>query len=346
MAGKLGAKLRRAREGLALTQEELSKAVGLSSEFISLLEIGKRTPSLDSLRRLSAFLKKDIGYFLQEQESDFEILNKDKKLSSEARKVIRRFQSYCEDYLKLEEVTARRTEPAPVYHTVSAERMAWEERRRLGLGEEPIRNIFLLLEANALKLCRQSIPEKAQIAGLFVYFDAEQTAFALLNSTQDLGDQAITAAHLYAHFLKDRYAGPIMDNPDIFIDEYLPLYHPREKFAQRFARHFLVPPGKLEKLVQKELHGRGVHFEDVVYLKRYFGVKTRTLLGILQDRELIPPHRYHEFHETDHLAFEQSLFGEISAEERPPKKRSAQIASDRYKILGVTATKKSVQEKA
>jgi transcriptional regulator with XRE-family HTH domain len=345
MPGKLGEKLRRAREGLALTQEELAKAVGLSSEFISLLEIGKRTPSLDSLRRLSAFLKKDIGYFLQEQESDFQILKKEKRLTAEARGVIRRFQGYCEDYLKLEEVTARRVEPAPYCHTVSAERLAWEERQRLGLGDEPIRNIFLLLEANGLKLFRLAVPEKAQMTGLFVYFDAEQTAFALLNSAQPLGDQYITAAHLYAHFLKDRHAGPILDNPDIFIDEYLPLYHPREKFAQRFARDFLVPPGKLEKLIQKELHGRGLHFEDVIYLKRYFGVKTRTLLGILKNRELIPPHRYHEFHETDHLAFELSLFGEISAEERPSKKRPSVRASDRYKILGVSAYKKADAEK-
>ena len=346
MAGKLGSKLRRAREGLGLTQEELSKAVGLSSEFISLLEIGKRTPSLDSLKKLSAYLKKDTGYFLQEQESDFQILKKEKKLTAEARSVIRRFQAYCEDYLKLEELTARRAEPAPLCQTASAERMAWEERSRLGLGEEPIRDVFMLLEINGLKLLRQAIPDKAQITGLFVYFDAEQTAFALLNAAQPLGDQYITAAHLYAHYLKDRYAGPILDNPDIFVDEYLPLYHPREKFAQRFARHLLVPPGKLEQLVQKELHGRSLHFEDVIHLKRYFGVKTQTLLGILRNRELIPPHRYHEFRDTDHLAFEQNLFGEISAEERPPKKRTGPLTSDRYKILGVSAYKKAAQEKA
>ena len=59
MPGILGIKLRIERESLGLTQEDLAKAVGLSSEFISLLELGKRMPSLDSLKSISEFLKKE-----------------------------------------------------------------------------------------------------------------------------------------------------------------------------------------------------------------------------------------------------------------------------------------------
>jgi len=345
MPGKLGAKLRRAMENLGLTQEELSKAVGLSSEFISLLEIGKRAPSLDSLRRLSGFLNKDIGYFLQEPEENFQSLRQEKKLGKEALNVIRRFQRYCEDYLRIEDLTQRRAEPAPFFQNASAERLALEERRRLGLGDEPIRDIFSLLELNGLRILRQVIPEAAKIAGIFVFFDAEQAGFALIDASRPLGEQHIAAAHEYAHYLKDRFAGPILDNPDVFIDEYLPLYHPREKFAQQFAYDFLVPPRKLKHVVSKELHARSLHFEDVIFLKRYFGIRTVHMLSVLQKQELLPSHRVMEFREVDHAAFERSLFGEVGAEELPGRARTKLISSARYKTLGVSAFQKAAREK-
>ncbi len=346
MKGKFGVKLRRARENFGLTQEELSKAVGLSSEFISLLEIGKRTPSVDSLFRLSEFLKKDLGYFLQESEENFQLLLKENKLSREARNVIRRFQRYCEDYLRLEEFSQRRAETAPLYQITSAERLAQEERKRLGLGDEPIRDVFGLLEINGLKIMRQNIPEIAQIAAIFVFYDAEQAAFALLDSSRPLGDQAVMAVHVYAHYLKDRSSGPILDNPDVFVDEFLPLYHPREKFAQKFALHFLIPQQKLRHIIQKEMHGRSLHFEDVIYLKRYFGVRTLTLLHILHSLEIIPQHRYHEYRQIDQDTFERSLFGEVSESERIGKSRSRIVSSERYKVLGVSADQRSEREKS
>jgi transcriptional regulator with XRE-family HTH domain len=346
MAGKLGAKLRRVRENLGLTQEELAKAVGLSSEFISMLEIGKRFPSLESLRRISGFLKKDIGYFVQEPEEDFQSLRRDKKLSQEAQAVIRRFERYCRDYLKLESLTSRRAEPAPQYQNVTAQSLAREERNRLGLGDEPIRDLFALLEISGLKLLRLAIPEKAKLSGLFVHFEAEQAGFALIDASQPFGDQLIIAAHEYAHYLRDRNAGPILDNPDIFIEEYLPLYHPREKYAQTFALQFLVPPEKLNHMIQKEIHSRTLHFEDVIFLKRYFGIKISTMLLILHRRELIPPHRYHEYTSIDSTSFERSLFGDVSGEEKVPKGKARVTSSDRYKILGVAAYQKTSREKA
>jgi Zn-dependent peptidase ImmA (M78 family) len=58
-----------------------------------------------------------------------------------------------------------------------------------------------------------------------------KAAFALINSADTPGRQAFTATHEYCHYLKDRHEGPLIENPDVFIDEYVSLYHPREKFA-------------------------------------------------------------------------------------------------------------------
>lgn len=64
MLGLLGSKLKKARTELGLSQSAFARAVGFSSEFISLLEADKRAPSLTSLNKIAAYLKKDIHDFL------------------------------------------------------------------------------------------------------------------------------------------------------------------------------------------------------------------------------------------------------------------------------------------
>lgn len=341
MLAKLGEKLRRAREHLSLTQEELAKAVNLSSEFISLIEIGKRSPSLDSLRRISNYLKQDIAYFLAEEKNIFDLLLAEKNLNKTAKKEIKKFRKYCEDYLKLEELTGRRLYPAPEYRSATPEALAREERQRIGAGDEPIRNIFNLMEINGMRILRQPIVDEAQIAGIFVFYHTEQAAFAMLNSAQSHGQQALTAAHEYCHYLRDRQGGPILDNSDIFIDEYLPLYHPREKFAQKFALHFLVPQEKLKQIMQDEFRTGIMRFEDVIYIKRYFGTSTAIMLKILQQQGYLSRQKNREYKELDHAAYEMSLFGDRVGEGPTEKNKRQSISSDRYKSLGVLALQSS-----
>ena len=96
MPGILGTKLRREREDIGLTQEALAKAVGLSSEFISLLELGKRMPSLDTLTTLANYFKKDASYFLKEKEEAFNVLLQEESLDKKARGELRKFKKlYC-----------------------------------------------------------------------------------------------------------------------------------------------------------------------------------------------------------------------------------------------------------
>jgi len=341
MLAKLGDKLRRAREHVGLTQEELAKAVNLSSEFISLIEIGKRSPSLDSLKRITNYLKQDIAYFLTEEKNVFDLLLEEKNLNKTAKKEIRKFRKYCEDYLKLEDLTGRRINLAPEYRSISPAVMACEERQRLGAGNEPIRNIFSLLETNGMRILRQPMAEEAQVAGIFVFYQAEQSAFALIDSTQSYGQQMLTAAHEYCHYLRDRRGGPIIDNSDIFIDEYLPLYHPREKFAQKFALHFLVPQEKLKQIVQSEFRTGNLHFEDVIYLKRYFGISTGIMLKLLHQQGYMTRQKLHKYKELDHISYEMSLFGDLVGETPVEKNKRQSVSSDRYKSLGVLAMQSS-----
>ncbi|HCS47304.1 MAG TPA: hypothetical protein DIW61_03225 [Candidatus Aminicenantes bacterium] len=74
MQGVLGAKLKKARTDLSLSQAAFARALGFSSEFISLLEADKRAPSLATLNKIAAYLKKDLRSFLEEKEGAFNIL--------------------------------------------------------------------------------------------------------------------------------------------------------------------------------------------------------------------------------------------------------------------------------
>ncbi|MEW5901496.1 MAG: XRE family transcriptional regulator [Acidobacteriota bacterium] len=231
MQGVLGTKIKKAREALGLTQGAVGRGLGLSSEFISLLGSDKRAPSLVTLNKIASFLKKDIGFFLEEKEGAFNILLRGAPLEvgmappspaasvpapeplygldQPARSILERFKRYCDNYLRLERLTGRRLALAPLYAAISPERLAEEERRRLGLGDEPIRDIFALVELQGCRILRLPIPAASKLSGVFIFLEESEVAFALVNSADSPGRQVFTAAHEYCHYLKDRH-----DNSD------------------------------------------------------------------------------------------------------------------------------------
>ncbi|UCC41334.1 MAG: helix-turn-helix domain-containing protein [Candidatus Aminicenantes bacterium] len=340
MQNILGAKLRKSREDLGITQDALAKAVNLSSEFISLLELGKRKPSLETLTTVAGYFKKDVSYFLQEKETAFNLLLKGEGVEIESRKELNKFKKYCEEYTWLEEITSKRIELAPFYSNISAERMAYEERRRLGLGEEPIRDVFSLLDLSGCHVIRQPFSEKSQISGVFIFLDVSESAFISVNCAQSFGKQVFTAAHEYCHYLKDRNTGPIIDNPDVFIDEYITLYHPREIFAQTFASRFLMPPRKVKEIISKDIRSSQLSYRDVLYLKRYFGVDIHSMLRTLENLEFVSSAKFEEFQRFDPKVRENALFGDYQDNGRQQKERGMPIRSDRFKSLALEAYKK------
>ncbi len=335
----LGTRLKRAREDINLSQGAFAKALGLSSEYISLLEAGKRTPSFETLLKISGYLNKDIAFFFDEKKPAFEALLAEGAVDPGARREILRFRAYCEKYLLLEEQTGRRLDLAPAYSHISPERLAEEERRRLGLGNEPIRDIFGLCEINGCRIARHPFPDESRIAGIFV-FDAEhRAAFAAVNSGEPAGLQTLTAAHVYAHYLKDRSESPIVDNLDVVVEEYVSLYPPREQFAQTFASLFLIPRSKLQDLIEKDFRARNLDYEDVLFLKRYFGVSTRAMLRSLRGLGHLPEAKFVECFKRNPEEREGEVFGAATGNEerrarslfRKPRARA--VPSDRFRLL-------------
>jgi Zn-dependent peptidase ImmA (M78 family) len=341
MQGVLGTKLRKARTELGLSQAAFARALGFSSEFISLLEADKRAPSLATLNKIAAYLKKDLRSFLEEKEGAFNILLRGDALKGSegldpaSQAVLERFKRYCDDYLRLERRARSRLPLAPLYSDISPERLAEEERRRLGLGDEPIRDIFALSELNGCRILRLPIPGGAKLSGAFIFLEDREAAFALINSADTPGRQAFTAAHEYCHYLKERHEGPVIENPDFFIDEYVSLYHPREKFAQTFAACFLMPASKVRAIVEKEFGGRRLTFDHVLYLKRYFGVSFAAMLRKVREIGFVTAAQFEEYVKRDPDSREREVFG-ARAGDRVRVGRA--IYSDRFKLLQLEAS--------
>jgi transcriptional regulator with XRE-family HTH domain len=64
----LGQRIRQKREALKLTQEELAKNLGLTSQYISVIEQDKRSPSLPALVKLAEELGVTIDYLVLGQQ--------------------------------------------------------------------------------------------------------------------------------------------------------------------------------------------------------------------------------------------------------------------------------------
>ena len=64
----LGQRIRLKREGLKLTQEQLAKASGLTSQYISIIEQDKRSPALPALTKIASELGVSIDYLVTGEE--------------------------------------------------------------------------------------------------------------------------------------------------------------------------------------------------------------------------------------------------------------------------------------
>lgn len=85
-------RIRARREALEFTQEHLAKATKLTPQYISLIEQGKRVPSVSSLSRLAEELGVTVEYLVTGKEpvitDTIPAIRADPKLTAEAKKAL------------------------------------------------------------------------------------------------------------------------------------------------------------------------------------------------------------------------------------------------------------------
>lgn len=352
MENPLGERIRALREELGLTQEDLAKKAEITSEFMSMIETGKRTPSLSVLEKLARSLNRDVSSLLAEERPVFTLLLRAEGLGEAERRDLARFVHLCENYSFLEGLVATAPTLAPTYPGPSplqiksykemeryAEQLAEAERKRIGLGDEPIKDIFLLLEQQGVHPIRLGLGADSKLAGAFV-FNTKVGAFFLINASQVRSRQVFTAAHEYCHFLKDRAEGVILEEGAWIGEPAVNGRSPKETIANIFAANFLMPASAVARVVSGLT---SIGPEEVLYLKRYFGVSYLAMVCRLQGLGWIKKDRADRLKalsptELERQFFKQEFEEEAEAPEEIPT-RMFQLAVHAYREGHITLSR-------
>lgn len=300
---ELGHRLRLARLDTGLTQEDVAQQLGLPRPAISQLEAGKRSVDSLELAKLARLYGRPLLSFFDDQseisttEEPLTVLFRATELRPEDQGIIRDFEHFCRTYAEVEDLLDRASEVSlPDYSSIGeprtkleairhGEQVAAEERRRLGVGDDPIRNIFELLESQGVRLQIKPLQETA-ISGLFL-FERSLGPCILINGSEHRDRLAFNAAHEYAHVLLDRRLLARASTASRLLGEADEAEELLEVRANSFAAALLLPPSGIERFLLSR--GRSPHHSvpcdvvDVLHLQRAFGVSYQATLYRLQN---------------------------------------------------------------
>ena len=115
------------------------------------------------------------------------------------------------------------------------------------------------------------------------------------------------------------------------------------EFAQTFAACLLMPASKVRAIVEKEFGDRRLTFEQVLYLKRYFGVSFAAMLRKVRELGFVTAAQFEDYIKRDPDSREREVFGATGDRRAIGEGRAGAgrpIYSDRYKLLQAEAARK------
>lgn len=298
-------RLRKTRKNLGFTQAQAAEALGVHRPTISEIEAGRRAVTSEELHRFCELYAIPVSRLLSQEaptEPDVErvLFRATAMESPPARAAVRRFMERCRVEKELEELLdiphpddarpAYRAEPPAnkLQAVRQGYRIAEQERRRLELGTEPLRNPLDLLERQGVRI--GPLTGLGEDAPDGVYFETDELGPCVaVNPERDKWTgfrSAFTAAHEYAHWL-------LRDTQVEEFDFDRPADDLREVRANVFAAAFLMPKEGLEEYFAEvgliDDHGTIPRLSrgDIVQAMDYFGVSRQALLYRLQNAGLM-----------------------------------------------------------
>ena len=216
---ELGRRIRSAREGCGLTQEQLGTEVELSRLAVSQIEGGNRSVSSIELDRIAYTVGRDIKSFLTEdfaeQDALAALFRSEAQFAEQAELLqalqeslaLGREMTNLERLLGIDRaqlLTATYELPAAKSRwdaIQQGQRVASEERQRLGLGVSPINDLVEVFESQGVRTGMVSLPDN--ISGLTLW-DNRIGIFVVINRDHSALRRRFSLAHEYAHVLIDR----------------------------------------------------------------------------------------------------------------------------------------------
>lgn len=299
-------RLREARERSALTQEQVALALAVPREAVSFWETGERTPSPARLKELARLYRVNTGFLLGNEALNErrgrEILYRglpegDAKAERGVEgwlDFLDAWADFLEDSRASDRLTGARKPPRSLNEGYvddlrRASKLAANVREHFDLGLEPLPNLGAFLDKIGVLVYRAPLGNLGQptlngggagVSGAF--FNHPRLGWSILvNTSVTIGRQTFTLAHEFAHALYHYESGGAISRADEAKTD------PKERFANVFAAHFLVPSKSLREIINH--HGGPGVLDPLLVLQfaHYFGVSYSTLLFRLKAEHLI-----------------------------------------------------------
>jgi Zn-dependent peptidase ImmA (M78 family)/DNA-binding XRE family transcriptional regulator len=293
----LGARIREARESIAWTQQQLADHLGMSRTTIVAIEKGERKLKPAELIQVASLLGRKVSDLLQRgaPAEGFGVQLRGTLPAAPASSngllpYIEEFQHLCEDYIRIEDLChapLRRHYP-PEYEILgsdpelAAEDVATSERRRLDLGEGPLVRLREILEGDiGIRVFQLVMP--SNVAGMFAYTEPLGACIAV-NLHHPAERRRASLAHEFGHFLTARY------RPEITLENRFERRPAGERFAEAFARSFLMPASGLRRrfLELERERAKGVTYGDLCRLAHFYAASVEAMTRRLEELRLIP----------------------------------------------------------
>jgi Zn-dependent peptidase ImmA (M78 family)/transcriptional regulator with XRE-family HTH domain len=378
---QLGQRIRAARESCGLTQEQLAEPARLSRVAIGQIEAGARSVSSLELDRIAHAVGRDIKSFFAaafvERDALSALFRSDAELAeqSELHKALQdslavgREMTNLERFLGIDRaqlLTASYNLPAPQSKwdaIQQGQKVAIEERQRLGLGMAPVGDLCDLLESQGVRTGTVSLP--GNISGLTLVDDGIGV-FVVVNADHPPVRQRFSWAHEYAHVLLDRDRSGAISRAENRTDLL-------EVRANAFAAELLMPGDGTLQFVQSLGKGaasraqvsifdgdvavqveqrsapgsQDIQLYDVTLLAHHFGASRISALYRLKNLRLIDEPEFQRLKAEEDGGAGQTIADFLSVPEHKPlesarddfRRRFLGLALEAYRRDDITRSK-------
>lgn len=257
----------------------LAQTIGVEPRSISGFEKKEINPAKETIRRMAEALRFPVEFFLQEAElqvidSDAASFRSLSKMSAAQRDMALYSGALT---VTLSQAIERRFElPEPTLPDLrdsEPETAAATLRRHWGLGEQPIKNMVHLLEANGVRVFSLAI-DAAEVDAFSMW--REQKPFVFLNTLKQSERGRFDAGHELGHLVLHQHGSP-NGGQEI------------ERAANDFAAAFLMPRSSVLAYAPSF-----TTLDSLIQLKKIWGVSVSALAYRMHKLELLTEWQYRD----------------------------------------------------
>jgi Zn-dependent peptidase ImmA (M78 family)/DNA-binding XRE family transcriptional regulator len=338
----LGQRLAEARKARGVTQEDVAEFLGCSRPTYIGMEKGDRSAKPEQIVKLASYFGRKVHELVRPTEPVIDLQPHLRAVAEKLRDrdsqelitAIDELQRLAEDYRELEQImgaTMRFNYPPEVTLntridvTELAESVAVQERRRLGLGDQPIINLRNMLEWDVgLRIFYWGLP--TAIAGMHAYAH-DLGGCILVNCKHPSERRRVSILHEYGHLIVDRF------KPGIAYLRKSGRKSVNERFAESFALSFLMPASSVRQRFHDMVTTTGdFQVADLCRLCHFYFVSVEAMTLRLERLGLIPKGSWQNMKESKFARRQATVRLELPSHPETPD-----VYPERHKFLAVHA---------